>query len=153
MERQAYDYFAKIDELGGMVHAVKEGFPQREIAEAAYELQLRTDRGERIVVGVNDYIEGDDGEMEMLRIDPALERKQIDRLQGVRAKRDSGGSRPRSRDPRGRGRRRRQPAAGVHRRRRGPRVRRGDRGGAAGGVGLLPGDAGLLSARLTQRDV
>jgi methylmalonyl-CoA mutase N-terminal domain/subunit len=89
IERQAYDYFRKIDELGGMVQAVKEGFPQREIAEAAYDLQLRQDRTERIVVGVNAYTEGDDGDMELLRIDPALERKQIDRLQSVRADRDS----------------------------------------------------------------
>jgi methylmalonyl-CoA mutase N-terminal domain/subunit len=89
MERQCYAYFDKIDQLGGMVSAVKEGFPQREIAEASYELQLRTDRHERIVVGVNEYTEGEDGELETLRIDPALERKQIDRLQSVRARRDS----------------------------------------------------------------
>ncbi len=87
IERQAYDYFAKIDALGGMVAAVKEGFPQREIAEAAYELQLRMDRGERIVVGVNAFCEGGDGEIETLRIDQALERKQLDRLQGTRARR------------------------------------------------------------------
>jgi methylmalonyl-CoA mutase N-terminal domain/subunit len=89
MERQAYDYFSKIDEIGGMVQSVKEGFPQREIAEAAYDLQLRQDRGERIVVGVNGYTEGDDGEIETWRLDPALERKQLDRLQGVRSRRDS----------------------------------------------------------------
>ena len=89
MERQCYAYFDKIDQLGGMVPAVKEGFPQREIAEASYELQIRQDQGERVVVGVNQFTEGDDGELETLRVDPALERKQIDRLQGVRAKRDS----------------------------------------------------------------
>jgi methylmalonyl-CoA mutase N-terminal domain/subunit len=87
LEAQAYDYFRKIDELGGMVEAVKQGFPQREIAEAAYELQVEVDRGERVVVGVNDYREGDDGELEILRIDPALERKQIGRVQAVRARR------------------------------------------------------------------
>ncbi len=89
MERQAYAYFEKIDQLGGMVAAVKEGFPQRELAESSYELQLRIDRGERIVVGVNEFTEGDDGELETLRIDPALERKQVDRLQGVRARRNA----------------------------------------------------------------
>jgi methylmalonyl-CoA mutase N-terminal domain/subunit len=89
MERQCYAYFDKIDQLGGMVSAVKEGFPQREIAEASYELQLRTDRNERIVVGVNEFTEGEDGELETLRIDPALERKQVDRLQSVRARRDT----------------------------------------------------------------
>jgi methylmalonyl-CoA mutase N-terminal domain/subunit len=89
MERACYAYFDKIDQLGGMVSAVKEGYPQREIAEAAYELQLRADRGERIVVGVNDYTEGEDGELELLRVDPALERKQVDRLNTVRAQRDT----------------------------------------------------------------
>ena len=89
MEELAYDYFRRIDELGGMVEAVKRGFPQREIADAAYELQREIDRGERIVVGVNDYREGDEEEPEILRIDPALERKQIDRVQAVRARRDS----------------------------------------------------------------
>jgi methylmalonyl-CoA mutase N-terminal domain/subunit len=89
MERACYAYFDKIDQLGGMVAAVKEGFPQREIAEAAYELQLRFDRGERILVGVNEFTEGEDGELETLRIDPALERKQLDRLNMVRARRDS----------------------------------------------------------------
>jgi methylmalonyl-CoA mutase N-terminal domain/subunit len=89
MEALAYDYFRRIDELGGMVEAVKRGFPQREIADAAYELQREVDRGERIVVGVNDYREGDEEEPEILRIDPALERKQIDRVQAVRARRDS----------------------------------------------------------------
>ena len=89
LEQQAYEYFDKIDELGGMVQAVKHGFPQREIADAAYELQRQIDRGERIVVGVNDYTEGDDQPPEILRIDPALERKQIGRVHAVRARRDS----------------------------------------------------------------
>jgi methylmalonyl-CoA mutase, N-terminal domain len=88
MEQRAYEYFAKIDELGGMVEAVKRGFPQREIAEAAYELQREIDRGDRIVVGVNDYREGDSEPLELLRIDPALEAKQIGRVQAVRARRD-----------------------------------------------------------------
>jgi methylmalonyl-CoA mutase N-terminal domain/subunit len=89
LEAQAYSYFRRIDELGGMVEAVKAGFPQREIAEAAYELQVAIDRGERVVVGVNDYREGGDAELEILRIDPALERKQIDRVQAVRTRRDT----------------------------------------------------------------
>jgi methylmalonyl-CoA mutase N-terminal domain/subunit len=89
MEELAYEYFRKIDELGGMVEAVKQGFPQREIADAAYELQRQVDRGERIVVGVNDYREGDDADFEILRIDPDLERKQIGRVQAVRARRDA----------------------------------------------------------------
>ena len=88
MEALAYEYFAKIDELGGMVEAVKQGYPQREIADAAYQLQREYDTGERKLVGVNSYTEGGDGEIEILRIDPALERKQIDRVQAVRARRD-----------------------------------------------------------------
>jgi methylmalonyl-CoA mutase N-terminal domain/subunit len=88
MEALAYEYFTKIDELGGMTEAVKRGFPQREIADAAYELQRAYDTGERVLVGVNEYTEGHAGELEILRIDPALERKQIGRVQAVRARRD-----------------------------------------------------------------
>jgi len=89
MEAQAYEYFAKIDELGGMVEAVKRSYPQREIADAAYVLQTEIDEGRRIVVGVNAFTEGGDGQTPILKIDPALERKQIDRLQAVRARRDA----------------------------------------------------------------
>jgi methylmalonyl-CoA mutase N-terminal domain/subunit len=89
MEEAAYDYFRRIDELGGMVEAVKQNFCQREIADASYELQGRIDAGDRIVVGVNRYTEGDDGQTEILRIDPALERKQIDRVTAVRGRRES----------------------------------------------------------------
>ena len=89
LEAAAYAYFRRIDELGGMVEAVKQNFPQREIADASYELQRRIDAGERIVVGVNRFTEGDDGEMQIHRIDPALERKQIDRVNAVRGRRDA----------------------------------------------------------------
>src|SRR3954464_6537185 len=88
MEAKAYDYFRRIDELGGMVQAVKDNFCQREIADAAFELQTEMDRGERILVGVNAY-RSDDAELPILRIDPALERKQVGRVQAVRAKRAS----------------------------------------------------------------
>ena len=94
LERQAYAYFAKIDELGGMVEAVKRNFPQREIAEASFDLQTEIDAGRRIVVGVNAFTEGDDADTPTLRIDPALERKQLDRLQGVRARRDAAAIEP-----------------------------------------------------------
>jgi methylmalonyl-CoA mutase N-terminal domain/subunit len=89
LERQAYDYFAKIDELGGMVAAVKDNYPQREIADASFELQNEIDSGRRIVVGVNEYRHADGEPLEILRIDPALERKQIARVQAVRGRRDS----------------------------------------------------------------
>jgi methylmalonyl-CoA mutase, N-terminal domain len=89
LEAQAYDYFRRIDELGGMVQAVKQNFPQREIADAAYELQGEIDAGRRIVVGVNAHTEGDDETAVLHRVDPALERKQIGRVQAVRARRDA----------------------------------------------------------------
>jgi methylmalonyl-CoA mutase N-terminal domain/subunit len=88
IEAKAYEYFAKIDELGGMVQAVKLNYPQREIADASYELQQEIDAGRRIVVGVNSFTESDGDETQILKIDPGLERKQIDRLKTVRAKRD-----------------------------------------------------------------
>ena len=88
MERQAYAYFAKIDELGGMVQAVKQGYPQREIADAAFELQMEIDSGRRTVVGVNRYTEGDEQATEILRIDPALEARQIESVRAVRSARD-----------------------------------------------------------------
>ncbi len=89
IEAQAYDYFRRIDELGGMVEAVKQNFPQREIADASYDLQQEIDAGRRIVVGVNAYTDDGDGDQtSILKIDEALERKQIDRVQGVRARRD-----------------------------------------------------------------
>jgi methylmalonyl-CoA mutase, N-terminal domain len=91
LERQAYAYFARIDELGGMVDAVKQSFPQREIADAAFELQTEIDSGRRWLVGVNAYRHEDDGQIPTLRIDPGLERKQVERVQAVRARRDGAG--------------------------------------------------------------
>jgi methylmalonyl-CoA mutase N-terminal domain/subunit len=89
MEAAAYEYFAKIDELGGMVAAIEQNYPQREIADASFQYQCEVDDGKRIVVGVNRYANEGDAELPILRIDPALERKQVDRLQGARARRDS----------------------------------------------------------------
>jgi methylmalonyl-CoA mutase, N-terminal domain len=88
MEEQAYEYFEKIDALGGMVEAVKRGFPQREIADAAFRYQQEVEAGERRVVGVNAYTEGDDLATPILRIDPQLETQQIRRVEGVRSRRD-----------------------------------------------------------------
>jgi methylmalonyl-CoA mutase, N-terminal domain len=89
LEELCYGYFHKIDQLGGMVEAVKRGFPQREIADAAFALQQEIDSGRRIVVGVNAFTEGDEAQTEILRIDPALERKQIERVRCTRAGRES----------------------------------------------------------------
>jgi methylmalonyl-CoA mutase N-terminal domain/subunit len=89
MERAAYEYFDKIEQLGGMVEAVKKTFPQREIAEASWRYQAEVDDGKRLVVGVNRYEQEDEQPIEILRIDPTLERKQIGRLQATRAHRDA----------------------------------------------------------------
>jgi len=88
MEEAAYGYFARIDELGGMVEAIRRNFPQREIADAAFTYQRELDQRQRIVVGVNDFTEEDEVPTPILRIDPALERKQTDRLAATRARRD-----------------------------------------------------------------
>jgi methylmalonyl-CoA mutase N-terminal domain/subunit len=89
LEAEAYEYFKRIDDLGGMVEAVKRGYPQGEIAEAAYQLQREIDNGERIVVGVNQYADDEETPTPTLHIDPALEEKQIERLQAVRGRRDT----------------------------------------------------------------
>ncbi|HEX5375138.1 MAG TPA: methylmalonyl-CoA mutase family protein, partial [Solirubrobacterales bacterium] len=88
MEEAAYGYFARIDELGGMVEAIRRNFPQREIADAAFTYQREVDDRKRIVVGVNDFTQEGEEPTPILRIDPALERKQVDRLAATRAKRD-----------------------------------------------------------------
>jgi methylmalonyl-CoA mutase N-terminal domain/subunit len=88
MEERCYAYFAKIDELGGMVAATKLNYPQREIADAAFALQQEIDAAERVVVGVNRYVAVDEEPIPTLRVDPALERKQVGRLQAARAARD-----------------------------------------------------------------
>jgi methylmalonyl-CoA mutase N-terminal domain/subunit len=90
MEEAAYDYFRRIDALGGMVQAVKESFPQREIAEASFRHQSEVDSEQRVVVGVNRYRVDEEEPIQTLRIDPALERKQIGRLEATRARRDAG---------------------------------------------------------------
>jgi methylmalonyl-CoA mutase, N-terminal domain len=89
MERAAHEYFARIDELGGMVEAIKRGFPQREIADASFRYQQEVDSGKRIVVGVNEHRLAEDEELELHRPDPAVERKQSGRLAATRARRDS----------------------------------------------------------------
>jgi methylmalonyl-CoA mutase N-terminal domain/subunit len=89
LERQANEYFERIDELGGVIPAIEENFFQREIAEASYRYQSEVEKGERIIVGVNRYQHEDEQPLEILRIDPALEQKQIERVQALRARRDT----------------------------------------------------------------
>ena len=88
LEAEAYRYFERIDELGGMVEAVRRNFPQREIADSAFEFQRQLDEGEFTIVGVNRY-QNEEEEVPLHRIDPALEKKQVDRLSRTRAGRDS----------------------------------------------------------------
>jgi methylmalonyl-CoA mutase N-terminal domain/subunit len=89
LEAEAYDYFDRIRELGGVVAAIKENFFQREIADASFRYQSEVEAGQRIVVGVNRYETESEAELELLRIDPALERKQIERVESVRGARDA----------------------------------------------------------------
>jgi methylmalonyl-CoA mutase, N-terminal domain len=88
MEASAYEYFRKIDELGGMVAAIEQNYPQREIAEASFRYQEEVESGQRIIVGVNGYQLEDELPLEILKIAPELERKQVGRVQAVRASRD-----------------------------------------------------------------
>ncbi|HTV57513.1 MAG TPA: methylmalonyl-CoA mutase family protein [Verrucomicrobiae bacterium] len=86
VERGAWDYIEKIDALGGMVAAIERGYPQREIAEAAYQYQKAVDRKEKIVVGVNDYT-GEEKPLEILQIDESVAQRQTARLKKLRAER------------------------------------------------------------------
>jgi methylmalonyl-CoA mutase, N-terminal domain len=87
LEAEAYDYFDRIRALGGVIPAIKENFFQREIAEASFRYQAEVEQKQRIVVGVNRY-ESEEADVDLLRIDPALEQKQIERVRSVRAGRD-----------------------------------------------------------------
>ena len=89
LERQAYAYFERIAELGGVIPAIEENFMQREIAEASFRYQSEVESEQRVVVGVNRYRTDDEQPVELLRVDPAVERKQVERVQAVRARRDS----------------------------------------------------------------
>jgi methylmalonyl-CoA mutase N-terminal domain/subunit len=90
LEAEAYDYFDRIRKLGGVVAAIKENFFQREIAEASFRYQSEVERKERVVVGVNKYVHAEEQPLEILKIDPSLEQKQVTRLRALRARRDSG---------------------------------------------------------------
>src|SRR6476469_5868122 len=89
LEAEAYDYFDRIEKLGGVVPAIKENFFQREIADASFQYQSEVEQKQRIIVGVNRYELEDEPEVEILRIDPALEGEQIERVRALRGRRDS----------------------------------------------------------------
>jgi methylmalonyl-CoA mutase N-terminal domain/subunit len=88
IESGALAYIEKIDSLGGMLRAIESGFVQTEIQKAAYEYQRAIETKEQVVVGVNDFIAKEERAIPTLRIDPKIEREQIERLQALRAKRD-----------------------------------------------------------------
>jgi methylmalonyl-CoA mutase N-terminal domain/subunit len=89
LEAEAYDYFDRIRKLGGVVPAIKDNFFQREIAEASFRYQSELEAGRRVIVGVNRYAEPDERPIEILKIDQALEDKQVERVRDLRGRRDA----------------------------------------------------------------
>ena len=88
-ERACYDYFRKIDAMGGMVPALECGYPQKEIHDAAYAYQQAIERKEKIIVGVNDYVTEEDRQIKLLVIDDSVARHQVKKLEEVRERRDN----------------------------------------------------------------
>ena len=88
IESKAYEYIARLDEMGGMLKAIENGFPQKEIAEAAYQFQKEFESGERAIVGVNKYQEEENISIPILKIDPDIEKNQKDRLAAFKEKRN-----------------------------------------------------------------
>jgi len=84
MEKEAMKYIGKIDELGGIIRAIELGYPQQEIANAAYAYQKQLERKEKVIVGVNKYQMEEEEPIEYLKIDPEIERRQVARLQETR---------------------------------------------------------------------
>jgi methylmalonyl-CoA mutase N-terminal domain/subunit len=90
MEKGCWDYFERLDDMGGMVSAIEKGFPQREIQDAAYEYQKAIERKEKIVVGINDFEIKDEAPIDVLLIDESVAERQIGKLRELRASRDNG---------------------------------------------------------------
>jgi methylmalonyl-CoA mutase N-terminal domain/subunit len=88
VEEEAMAYIRRIDEMGGIIVAVEKGYPQKEIADSAYRFQKQVERGERVIVGVNKFgAENEEITIPVLKIDPEIERGQIERVRAVRARR------------------------------------------------------------------
>jgi methylmalonyl-CoA mutase N-terminal domain/subunit len=88
MEAAAMEYFRKLDAMGGMISAIEKGFPQREIREAAWQYQREIERRERVIVGVNAHVMDEEEPLDILVIDPAVEKRQIERVRQLRQSRD-----------------------------------------------------------------
>ncbi len=88
MEGGATAYFDQIDRLGGMVTAIEQGFPQREVAESSYRFQRSLERKEKVIVGVNDFVQEHDPTIEILYLDDTTASRQLARLDALKARRD-----------------------------------------------------------------
>jgi methylmalonyl-CoA mutase, N-terminal domain len=89
MEKGCWDYFERLDAMGGMVSAIEKGFPQREIQDASYEYQRAVERKEKIIVGVNEFVMENEPPIEILLIDESVAGRQIERLRNLRETRDN----------------------------------------------------------------
>jgi len=89
IEAEAMDYIRRIDEMGGMVDAVEKGYPQREIASAAYRFQRQVERNEKVMVGVNDFVMEEASRIPTLKVEEAVQRQQTEHLATVKARRDA----------------------------------------------------------------
>jgi methylmalonyl-CoA mutase N-terminal domain/subunit len=88
MEKEASAYINRIDELGGIIRAIEIGYPQKEIADAAYRYQQQLDTGEKVIVGVNKYAMPEERPMEILKIDHEVERRQVERVRKIKRERN-----------------------------------------------------------------
>lgn len=90
IEKKAMEYIDKIDQMGGMIKAIETGYVQKEIHESAYKQQLAIDKGEEVIVGVNKFqMDEDVKKREILKVDPELEKKQVERLKRLKERRDN----------------------------------------------------------------
>jgi len=89
LENGALDYFAQIDRMGGMVEAIERGFPQQEIAESAYRFQQAVERREKVIVGVNEFVQSDEPPIEILYIDDSAADRQLEKLATLKRTRDN----------------------------------------------------------------
>src|SRR5215813_12368902 len=89
MEKGCWQYFERLDAMGGMVAAIERGFPQREIQDAAYQYQKAIERKDKIIVGVNDYVMENEPPIDILLIDESVAGRQIEQVQKLRKSRDN----------------------------------------------------------------
>ena len=88
MEQGAFDYFEKLDAMGGMVKAIERGYPQKEIAEASYQFQRAAEAREKVIVGANDFTIEEEAP-QILYIDESVRHRQMDKLQALKSRRDN----------------------------------------------------------------